>query len=147
MSEFAIRAFRETDYPFVRSSFLEWLHETEHFRRMAYGPFKAFLGPILDSLLDSWEVLVCHPEGDEDEIAGWVLFSQEEQAIGFVYTKKDPWRKMGVARRLLEATGIPIDRQVRALFWSKRARLLARIKGIRIEPISYVDGLRIFSGA
>jgi len=48
------------------------------------------------------------------------------------------------------ARELPLRSDVRALrdsLWSKRARLLARIKGIRIEPISYVDGLRIFSGA
>ena len=147
VSEFAIRAYRASDYPFVRSSFLEWLHETEHFRRMAYAPFKTLLGPILDSLLDSWECLVLHPAVDADEIAGWVLFSKAERCIAFLYVKKDPWRKQGNSWRLLAATGMDIDRPVRALFWSRRACQLARLKGIKIEPVSHVEGLRIFSGA
>lgn len=58
---------------------------------------------IIRELVSMCEVLVATPDGDEDQIAGWLCY--EWDVYHFCYVKS-PFRRFGVARTLLEASGV-----------------------------------------
>jgi len=61
---------------------------------------------LLDRLLPKIQVIVACDENDQDLIFGFLAF--EPKIVHFVYVK-EPFRKMGIARKLIESQGINVN--------------------------------------
>lgn len=143
---FRTRNVCSTDYAFLFSSFLRTMRDepvAEHIGNDAfYGTWKR----AFEDVLATFDVLVAHPVGDEDEIAGYIAW--KARTLGFLYVKRDPWRRMGVARLLLDASGL--SRQagpVAVLFPTERGRRLAKLKGFDIAACSHLGALALTARA
>lgn len=58
------------------------------------------------AVLGACPVLVAHPTGAPDEIAGWVCYDGTAKLILACYVKHTPWRRQGVGSLLMQATGL-----------------------------------------
>lgn len=130
---FSVRPLRSGDEAFTYSSFLSWCRESE----ASAGIFDRNFYPVMKdqwaSVLRTFDVLVAHPRGDEEEIAGYL--AHKAGVIAFVYVKRSPWRQMGVATLLLREAGFDKGRPVAAMFASQRSLELARAKGWNITVL------------
>lgn len=140
---FLTRPARAADEAFLYSSFLRAFRESDQSEGIKnteyFQTFKAQFGLVLRN----FTVIVAHPEGEEDEIAGWIAF--KGPVVAYVYTKKSPWRRTGVARVLWNAAGIGIE--CRALYASRWSLALAKQKGLKVSMASFVEGTRLLMGA
>lgn len=155
---FAIRPARETDEAFLFSSFLKSLRESDQCEGIPNGRFFEHFKVEFQRISESFTILVAHPEGEADEIAGWIAFDGD--VVGWLYTKH-VWRRLGAARRLLEAANLskpPIrDREglvatestvdLKALYASKWSLALAKLKGVRVSMLPHTKVVRMLWGA
>lgn len=148
---FLIRPMRETDTAFLFSSFLKSFRESDFTDGIGNDSFYSTAKVEWARVLERFSVAVAHPEGNEDEIAGWLAW--RGYAIGYVYVKHEPWRRMGVCRQLLTHAGfLTPEGSPRpsllaiALYGSSRMLHLARSKGMRVELAAHVEALRLLSG-
>lgn len=139
---FVTRTMREGDRPFLFSSFLKSFRESDQSEGIASAQFFLVFKAQFEMVLNAFSVLVAHPEADDDEIAGWIAYSRN--VVAWLYVKKIPWRHCGVARHLMTAAHIGTN--VRALYGSRWALALAKSKGLRVEPVSFVEGARLLLG-
>lgn len=132
--EFELRPARPSDESFVFSSFLRSYRESDVASGIPNGRYFAVMKPLWQRVVDSFTVLVAHPAGQPDEIAGWIAYSGN--VIAWIYVKHTPWRRLGVARRLLDHAHWPR----RCLFGSDRMLHLAHAKGYRVDYLSFAQG-------
>jgi len=130
---FLTRPMRASDESFTYATFLHWIREAD----TTEGIFDKNLFPIMKAqwaaVLRDFDVLVAHPEGDEEEIGGYL--AHKAGVIGFVYVKRDPWRRLGVANLLLKTAGFRKSLPVAALFASSRALALAESRGWKVTAL------------
>lgn len=152
---FVTRPLRESDHPFTYANFLKPYRESDYTTGIPNGAFFDAHKPVWTTILALFDVLVAHPEGDEDEIAGFIAF--KGNCIAWIYVKKTPWRRMGVARLLLEKAGFApsqntawADRtrtDIKAMFGSSWAMARARAAGYAVSLLPHVEAVRLLSGA
>jgi len=140
---FVIRPARASDSAFLFSSFLDSYRESDETNgipnRIFYEVFKLEFAAILSS----FDVLVAHPEGDDDEIAGWL--AKSGRVVGWIYVKKTPWRHCGVARQLWNAANMGIEAS--AIYGASWALKLAKLKGLRISMLPHGKVVRMLTEA
>lgn len=147
---FATRAMRATDEAFLYSAFLSWLRESDYSDGIPNTEFYAHYKAEWAQVLAHFTVLVAHPEGAEDEIAGFIAY--QGRTLALIYVKKTPWRHMGVAQMLLRRSGFslsePMDKihLVRALYGSSRGLQWLRAMGYRVELCPHVMAVRALMG-
>ncbi len=97
-----IRGFTGTDRAFVADAWLNSLRAgTEETRRADWDAFKAHHNAAIDRILDdaATVVSIAAPAGDDLTIYGFLV--RRPGAFHMLFVKK-PWRRMGVAKRLLD---------------------------------------------
>lgn len=142
---FLTRPLRATDHPFTYSAFLKSYRESDYTDGIPNAVFFDVHKQEWCSVLELFDVLVAHPEGDEDEIAGFIAYTG--RTVAWIYVKKTPWRRMGVARLLLDAAGFLPGRPLTALFGSSWALSRARAAGYPVSLVPHVEAVRLLLGA
>lgn len=97
--KFITRPGRETDHPFIFSSFLKSYRSAVAKDLVGDGVFFRVMHKQLERLLGRDRLIVAAVDGDEDEILGWALGGDAE--LHYAYTKKN-FRGKGIATRLIE---------------------------------------------
>ncbi len=97
----AIRPFQPADRAFVLDSMRRTLVRNSAY---ATGLQPEVLNLVVEPVLASYQTLVATPEGDPDEILGYVI-TDGPSTVGFVYVK-EALRQKGVANALLKAAGV-----------------------------------------
>lgn len=99
------------DFDFVQATLLNHYYE-ESFWALRLTTRAYFDGhtPLVRALLQQASVLVACEVADPTSILGFIVFEKEggpggADVIDFLYVKK-AWRKLGIARMLLEASGL-----------------------------------------
>lgn len=144
-ADFRIRERLLTDEPFCYNSFLRTMRDEVPFAGIGNDAFYGTLSRAMDQMLASFRTLVAHPEGEEDEIAGYIL--ARGNALGFLYVKREPWRRQGVARLLWEAAGLHKAETVQVLFPVARAMAVAVQNRLPVRPCSHVRAMALIAGA
>lgn len=139
---FVTRTARTTDEPFLFNTFLKSFRESDRSEGIPNTEFFQTFKAQFERVLETFTVLVAHPEGDEDEIAGWL--AHQGDVVAWVYTKKNPWRRTGAGRALFAAAGLGTE--IRALYASRWALALAKSKGLAVRQVSFVEGTRLLIG-
>lgn len=142
---FAVRPVRPSDGPFIYNSFLESYRESDHTDGIPNGAFYDVHKQEWAAVMAQFTVLVAHPETDDDEIAGWI--ASRGRTVAWIYTKKRPWRRTGVARLLLETAGFMPGRPLAALYASSWALRRARHAGYPIALVPHGEAIRMLLGA
>jgi hypothetical protein len=142
---FLVRPDRETDRALIYSSFLHSMRDEDPFSGIGNDVFYETMKGACSAMLASFTTLIAHPEDDPDEIAGYLIFKAD--TIGFLYTKKDPWRRLGAARKLLEASRLSARATLRILFPTSKGMKLARLKGIEARACRHVEALALLARA
>lgn len=94
--EIAFRPARPSDMPHVFKSFVRSYRKSPY----ATGMSGAFLAELLQRLLDrGWLVEIAYPDGDDDAIAAWILYSEHTGNCGYIHVKSE-LRRCGIARAL-----------------------------------------------
>jgi hypothetical protein len=142
--KFLVRPFRGSDGPFTYSSFLRSYRESDYTDGIPNTLFFDVHKQEWAAVLALFTVIVAHPEGDEDEIAGFIAF--KERTVAWIYVKHTPWRRMGVATLLMREAGFLPGREVKALFGSSWALSNARAAGYRVSLAPHVEAVRLLLG-
>lgn len=101
--DFRIEQATPGDVPFLMSSWLKSYRRSPHTRKWSDFTYFARQRPLCEMLLARSQVLVARPLDWPEGIFGWIAF--EKPSDGFVLHYgyvKSPYRRLGVARRLLE---------------------------------------------
>jgi hypothetical protein len=142
---FQVRLYRATDESFVYSSFLRSQRDEDAFAGVGNDIFFSTLKREMADMLATFNVFVAHPEGDEDEIAGYLLAHAD--VIGYLYVKREPWRQQGVARLLFDHASLTRRPSLRVMFPTSKGMRLARLKGIDVRPCRHVEALALTARA
>lgn len=142
---FVTRPLRESDHPFTYANFLKPYRESDYTAGIPNGAFFDAHKPVWTTILALFDVLVAHPEGDEDEIAGFIAW--KSNCVAWCYVKKVPWRGQGAANLLLEAAGFQKGKHFWALFGSSWAMSRARAAGYAVSLLPHVEAVRLLLGA
>lgn len=147
-SPFAIRPAKPEDAPLILGTWLEQaFRETPWGRRVRAREFFAGHRPIVVRILERARCLIACDRQDPDTIAGYIVWEQREfPTVQMVYTKK-AYRRMGIARALCRAAGLPEDLDgvrfthgTRSWFHSKDSPgLEARFPGAVFDPYAAFD--------
>jgi hypothetical protein len=141
---FVCRQLRESDEAFTYSAFLRWYRDSDHSTDIPGEQFFQIFKAQWSAVIQHFRVLVAHPEGSEDEIAGFI--AHKGTTVAFVYTKKEPWRRLGVATFLANAAGLKKAETVWALYGSSRSLALARSKGWNVRLVPATQAIRLLLG-
>lgn len=100
-----IRIARPNEKNFFTDCWIKNMRSKEPYKFMDYKLLSREYFPIIQTLLDEGCTVVCTHEDEDDEIFSFVNFKPmpDFQVVNFVYTKK-PYRKLGIAKYLLEKT-------------------------------------------
>jgi hypothetical protein len=142
---FKTRPIRDGDKALVFNSFLKSMRDEDAFRGIGNGVFYSTMTVACESMLAHFTVLIAHPESDDEEMAGYLIYKAD--AIGFLYVRRDPWRRMGVSRTLLEASRLSARATLRVLFPTARGLKLARLKGIDVRPCLHIEAMALLARA
>lgn len=105
-----IRSANKDDIPFVYSTWLRsYKHSSPVTRCIRSDAFYAGHQKILDSILSSEGVTVVIACDREDLNLIFGFLAYEPEIVHFVYIKK-PFRKMGIAKKLLESQKIELNK-------------------------------------
>lgn len=146
---FAIRPMRSEDEDFVCANFLNSYRWSDHAQGIPNSEFYGHFRAEWATVLQRGSVLIAHPEGDEDEIAGFLTFIRRpmDVVVCWAYTKKIPWRGCGVARLLLESAGVRPGRGAWALYASSWALSRFRASGYLFSMLPHTEAVRLLLGA
>lgn len=101
-----LRPMRESDRHYVLSSWLRSYQECPEFRGLRRAVYFAIYEPLVKAMLARSTVAVATLPGAEDIVIGWMAV--EDDLLHYVLAKPR-WRKLGVARWLLESMAdIPV---------------------------------------
>ncbi|MCP3681265.1 MAG: hypothetical protein GY861_01115 [bacterium] len=100
---YEIREFRQTDYPFIRDSYLNSFKNSDFGQLIAEDDSDNYYnrqGDIFDKAADKGKLFVaCNPK-DTDQILGWVLCNHVKMTLDYVYVK-EIFRSKGLGFALL----------------------------------------------
>lgn len=130
MTDFELRAGTDQDLPLVYSATAKSLRSSPLYRDITRDQYSEVMNGLVTRMTaQPWELTIAHPTGFPREVAGFVMARHgEKHAIGFVYVK-EPYRRQGVGRALLDAaTGGETDflavlAQPKVLGWCRDAGL------------------------
>lgn len=110
----AVRPYRhDTDQAFIYSTWLRnYKHSSYFAKRIKPAIFFAGHHKLVDHILSkpTTTTLIAHPRNDEDTILGYMVCEAlSTPVVHFVFVK-EAFRKMGVARALLKASGMSVER-------------------------------------
>jgi GNAT superfamily N-acetyltransferase len=131
---FQIRPFRPAeDLNYVTSSFGREYSRTP----LAMGTPARVLDAAIKRLIEDpeWKLAVCHLEGFEDEICGWILW-RDESTVGWVDVKH-LYRRQGVARALVSHADLQRGR-LNAAFCVPKVSQMAHRHGLCIDFRPYL---------
>lgn len=97
------RPAEKPDLAFIFSSWLKSFRESEFAKGIPTSLYYREHHRLIERLLERAQVLVaCNPESPS-QIYGWICFERSRaRVIHYVYVKQ-PFRELGIAKRLLEA--------------------------------------------
>jgi GNAT superfamily N-acetyltransferase len=103
VSDFTVRPGTAKDFPLVYSATAKSLRLSPLYRDLSPDQWREIVhGLIVRMTTSHWKLTIATPTGFPTEVVGFVLGRPDKPAVGFPYTK-EPYRRQGVARRLLEA--------------------------------------------
>lgn len=138
---FATRPMRESDSAYLYANFLRPYRESDYTEGIPNAPFFDYHKQEWAIVLKRFNVLIAHPEGSDDEIAGFIAWSG--RCVAWLYTTKTPWRGMGVATRLLNEAGFGDGEPFHALYGSSWALSRARSHGYRVTLAPHCEALML----
>lgn len=120
--DFVVRPFAATDRAFVADAWLNSLRAaTDESRYADWAAFKAQKNAAIDKVLDdaSTRLWIAAPKGDELTIYGYLVGADTRpemhppaaRVLHMLFVKK-PFRRLGVATRLLAAAGVELGAAV-----------------------------------
>jgi GNAT superfamily N-acetyltransferase len=142
---FRTRKMRNSDSAFLYSSFLRSYRQSDYTAGIPNDVFFDVFKQEFAAVLNLFNVLVAHPEEDEDEIAGFIAWTG--RTVAWLYVKKTPWRRMGLGRQLLTEAGFLPGEEFNALFGSPWALRRARSHGYKVTLCPHVEAVRLLLGA
>lgn len=98
---------KRDDLAFVISSWAESSHNGPVGRLHRRGLWCEQQSEVARHIIGRSHLLVAHHENDREQLYGWICFAHlkpETWAIHYIYVKQ-PFRKLGIARALLLASG------------------------------------------
>lgn len=130
VADFAIRPATPADLPLIYSSCARSFHGSPLYRDVSPAAWTETVNRLVRERLEDsrWSALIAHPVDVEDEIAGWTVARPDLPAVFALYTKH-AYRRMGVARMLLEASDVKPGEAFAVVLASPQALGLARAKG------------------
>ena len=130
--ELGFRASLPSDTPAINSAFLRGLRDSSYTHGLPSETFFACGRQAWEGIRADFQTTVAHPTSDQNEIAGYVVHASNDDgvAVAWIYVAK-PWRKLGVARALIERIGIKPGRKFAVLFATPQKLALARSKGLQ----------------
>lgn len=148
---FAVRPMRAEDEAFVYGSFLKEYRKSDHTAGIPNGTFFQIMKHQWSLVLQHFTVLVAHPEGSEDEVAGFIVFHVSSdprpvRTVAWVTVKHHPWGRLGVAKLLAEKAGLKKTETTWVLYASSRLMARARAKGWRVELVPAMQANRLLLG-
>ena len=101
-----IRRAAETDVPFLFNSWLKSYRHSRFAQDLHTTIYYSEQHKVIENILKSCEVLIACADDDISQILGWVVFEKVQGAfvLHYIYTKQT-YRMLGIATKLLDATG------------------------------------------
>ena len=141
--EIEVRPGTPADHPFVGASWLKCLWKNSPFAKgVAHDTFFAHHKPLVERALVRASVLVAHPHGDPDTIVGYLVHeaaADGRACVQWVYVRA-PWRRVGIARRLLQAARLDLSKAFYTLASYDAAPLLRKYPGLEANPYLHLLG-------
>jgi GNAT superfamily N-acetyltransferase len=104
MVDVAIREARNEEHPFIYATWLRGYRQSRFADRVPASVYFAAHHQVVERLLARSRVLVATPAGDDSTVLGYSVV--EGATVHFVYIKL-AFRKLGIARRLLDGVDVP----------------------------------------
>lgn len=98
MTNFIIRPYTDTDYPFVKSSWIKNQCGNMPFKMMKHSAYFEYYSPILDKKIKEIKILIACSKEDQDQTFAYIAF--ENDILHFIYTK-GIYRNFQIATELL----------------------------------------------
>lgn len=130
MNDFEPLPGTDQDLPIVYSSAARSLRSSPLYRDLPNDQWTEVINALITRMTTApWQLTIAHPTGYPNEVAGFVMARHgSKPAIGFVYVK-EPYRRQGVGRALLESATrgetefLAILAQPKVLGWCRDAGL------------------------
>ena len=108
LEQIAVRQGVTADVPFIFSSWLKSYRANSPFARsVSERIYFDREHAIIERILARGRTLVAHVEGDPDTILGYLVAEQFAiPAVAHWLYVKGPWRRAGIASKLVEASGL-----------------------------------------
>ena len=103
MENFIIRSHKKEDIPLVFNSFTGCMRASISYRGCVDRIFYRNISKLFKGWFNVSDVLIIHPEGQPDVVAGWIVYC--DTTIVFSYVKFS-YRKRGLFTALLKAAGV-----------------------------------------
>ncbi len=126
----SIRAATEADLTFVRSSWFESYRHGGFAPQVAFPVYREGQHNIIEGCLRRGRTLVAFATVVPDEVCSWVCV-EGSRIIHYVYTKQ-AYRKMGIARKLVEKASV--DSLTEHTHDTRAGRSLAARIGTKLNP-------------
>jgi len=132
--KWVIRESKESDRALILNSWSACVRANSRYAGVKDSVLYAKVGRLSEMLIASKRVLVAHPVGQVDTIAGWICF--EHGRLYFGYTKRS-FRRGGVFRSLITSAGLGAGTRLSYIppwgdWWER--------KGWILDPWYYVGG-------
>ena len=98
MTNFLIRDYAESDYPFVKSSWIKNQVNSMPFKMMKHSTYFETYSPMLDKRIKEVTIKIACNKQDEDQTFAYIAF--EKDVLHFIYTK-GLYRNFNMGRELL----------------------------------------------
>ena len=105
MRNLKIRQARPDENNFFADSWIKNMRANEPFKNMDFAILSKEYFPVIQTMLKEFDTFVATHEEEDNEILSFINFrlSDKFHMVNFIYTKK-PYRKLGVARELIQKT-------------------------------------------
>lgn len=120
---FALRPMRETDFGFIRNTWLEGCRQTEG-RLMSNDVYYPGFHELLVRLVPGRTVMAVSHE-DPDQLFGYVCAEPDRNVLHYAYVKM-PFRRLGIMTAMLRALSMPKRSPVTVTFCSPMLRHFAQ---------------------
>lgn len=111
----SVRRGGDDDIPFIMRRSLADLRYADLFRQVPDTQFYHYCHKLLEHHCWDGKVLVAHPEGEPDNILGFLIYRDTKigKVIIYAYTRKDKggpnFRRQGILSKLLERADVQAD--------------------------------------
>ena len=101
-----IREMIEEDKNFVRLTWLDHQSAQKYYRKCPRRLIKQHLGAVVQHHIETAKVLVAHPEGEVNQILGYIVF--DDECLHFSYVKM-LYRHFGIFTKMIENLPSTLD--------------------------------------